>query len=128
MNMKTYKTVDEYIKSFPKGVGATLKTLRALFKKLAPKGEEAMKYGMPTLRLNNKNVLHYAAYEKHIGFYPTPSGVKAFEKDLGKYKFSKGAIQFPIDKPLPMGLITKIAKFRIKEVPVKKAIQKTLKK
>lgn len=122
--MKTYKTVDEYIKSFPKEVGATLKGLRALVKKLAPNGEEVIKYGMPTLQINGKNVLHYAAYEKHIGFYPTPSGVKAFEKDLAKYKFSKGAIQFPIDKPLPMTLITKIAKFRIKESEVKKSLKK----
>lgn len=118
--MKTYKTIDEYIKSFPKSEQENLKQMRALVLKLVPHGEEAIRYGMPTLRLNNKNLLHYASFKNHFGFYPAPSGIKAFQEELSKYKTSKGAIQFPIDKPLPKSLITKIVKFRINEVLIKK--------
>ena len=118
--MKTYKTIGEYIQSFPKSEQENLKQMRALVLKLAPRGEEAIRYGMPTLRLNNKNLLHYASFKNHFGFYPAPSGIKAFQEELSKYKTSKGAIQFPIDKPLPKSLITKIVKFRINEVLIKK--------
>ena len=113
--MKNYKNINEYIKSFPKDVQKDLVLLRNTIKKLVPKGEEAIRYGMPTFRLNDKNLLHFAAYEKHIGFYPSPSPIVAFKKELAKYKTSKGAIQFPLDKPLPMPLIVKIIKYRIKE-------------
>lgn len=118
--MKTYKTIDEYIKSFSKEEQENLKQMRALVLKLVPRGEEAIRYGMPTLRLNNKNLLHYASFKNHFGFYPAPSGIKVFQKELSKYKTSKGAIQFPIDKPLPKSLITKIVKFRVGEVLIKK--------
>lgn len=113
--MKSYKTVNEYIKSFPKSEQEKLRQMRALVLKLVPSGEEAIRYGMPTFRLNNKNLLHYASFKNHFGFYPAPSGINAFQKELSKYVTSKGAIQFPLDKPLPVTLITKIVKFRIKE-------------
>lgn len=118
--MKNYKNIDEYIKSFSKSEQEKLRQMRALVLKLVPKGEEAIRYGMPTLRLNNKNLLHYACFKKHFGFYPAPSGIKAFQKELSKYVTSKGAIQFPLDKPLPVILITKVVKFRVSEIFDKK--------
>lgn len=114
--MKDYKNISEYIKAFPKDVQIKLRDIRAVMKKVAPDGEEAIRYGMPTLRIGGKNALHYAAYAKHVGFYPTPSGIKKFQKEIGKYVSSKGAVQFPLDKPVPMSLITKISKFRIGEI------------
>jgi uncharacterized protein YdhG (YjbR/CyaY superfamily) len=113
--MKNFKNIDEYIKSFPKEVQKDLILLRATIKKLVPKGEDAIRYGMPTIRLNDKNFLHFAAYEKHIGFYPTPGPIEFFKKELAKYKTSKGAIQFPLGVHLPVSLITKIIKYRNKE-------------
>lgn len=89
--------------------------MRSTVLKAAPDVAEDMKYGMPTLTLNGKNLVHYAAYANHIGFYPTPSALVAFKKDIEKYNNSKGAVQFPIDKPLPLALVTKMVKFRVKE-------------
>lgn len=82
--------------------------------KAVPNATEAIKYAMPTFVLNG-NLVHFAAYQHHIGFYPAPSGIEAFKKELAAYKTSKGAIQFPLDKPLPLSLVTKIVKFRVKE-------------
>ena len=115
--MKTYKNIDSYFKDAPKEFLPKLKEMHALTKKLIPKGEESIKYGMPTIELNGKNFIHFAAMKGHLGFYPTPSGVKAFEADLIKqgFSFSKGCIRFPYDKLLPVSLITKIIKFRLKE-------------
>ncbi len=97
---------------------AMLQTMRALCKKLIPKGEEAIRYGMPTIRLCDTNLLHFATMKEHFGFYPAPSGVKAFESELKKQKisYSKGCIRFPYTKDLPITLVSKIIKFRIKEV------------
>lgn len=104
-------------KSLPKISLQKLKEMRNLVKKLIPKGSEVVKYGMPTIQLNGKNFIHFAAMKSHFGFYPTPSGVSAFEKELkGKgISFSKGCIRFPYDKPLPIQLISKIIKFRLRE-------------
>lgn len=115
--MKTYKNIDSYIKNTPKDFLPKLKEIRALSKKLIPNGEETIKYGMPTIELNGKNFIHYAAMKSHLGFYPTPSGVIAFQSELKKQgiDFSKGCIRFPYDKPLPVSLITKIIKYRLKE-------------
>ncbi len=110
------KTVDEYIKGYPKEVGEKLKAIRALIKKEAPKAIEGISYGMPAYKLNGKPLVYFAGYVAHIGFYPTPSGVKSFKKDLGMYKTSKGAVQLPLDKPIPTALLQKIIKFRVKEV------------
>lgn len=109
------KDIDEYIAAFEGNVQANLVKLRAAIKKAAPKAEEKMSYAIPTFFLGGKNLVHFAAFNKHIGFYPTPSGVAAFAKDLKPYPTSKGAVQFPLDKPLPLMLITKIVKFRVTE-------------
>lgn len=115
--MKTYKDVDSYIKEVPKEFLSKVKEMRSLAKKLIPKGVESIKYGMPTIELDGKNFIHFAAMKGHLGFYPAPSGVKAFEDELKKkgISYSKGCIRFPYDKPLPIPLITKIIKFRLKE-------------
>ena len=118
MKMKDYKSVDAYIKDAEKSSQKFLREFRALVRELAPKGEEAIRYGMPTLRLNDTNVLHYAAMKRHFGFYPAPSGIKPFQADLDKLgiDYSKGCIRFPYTKPLPVALIKKIVEFRVKEV------------
>lgn len=109
-----FSSVDEYIAVFPPGTQAILQELRQTIKKAAPKAEEVISYNMPGYKLNGM-LVWYAGYKNHIGFYPKPSGLKAFEKELSGYKSSKGAVQFPIDKPMPLSLVTKIVKMRIKE-------------
>jgi uncharacterized protein YdhG (YjbR/CyaY superfamily) len=91
-----------------------LRKLRQVVRETAPKAEEAIRYQMPTYILNG-NLIHFAAYEHHIGFYPTPSGVTAFKKELNNYKTAKGSIQFPITEPIPLNLVKKITKFRVAE-------------
>lgn len=115
--MKTYKNINEYIKAVPKDFLPKVKEIRSLVERLVPKGEETISYGMPTIKLNGKNFIHYAAMKGHLGFYPAPSGVTAFESDLKKQgiDFSKGCIRFSYNKALPVPLITKIIKFRLKE-------------
>lgn len=109
------KTIDEYIEQFPKKIQISLKKLRRTIKDAAPGVQEAIKYNMPTFVLG-KNLVFFAAYEKHIGFYPTPKPIIAFKKELARYKTSKGAIQFPIDEPVPFALVKKIVRFRVKEL------------
>lgn len=115
--MQNYKNINEYIKRESKKVKALIAEMRALSKKLVPKGEEAIRYGMPTIRLGNTNLFHFASMKEHFGFYPSSSGVEAFESELKKrgLDYSKGCIRFPYNKPLPIQLITKIIKFRVKE-------------
>lgn len=108
------KNMDEYIAGFPAEVQDLLQQVRTTIRKAAPKAEEAMSYAMPTFKLNG-NLVHFAAYKNHIGFYPTPSGIEAFKEELSAYKSSKGAVQFPIDQRLPLSLISKIVKFRVQE-------------
>jgi uncharacterized protein YdhG (YjbR/CyaY superfamily) len=110
----TAKTMDEYIAAFPKDVQALLQKIRKTIQKAAPGAEEAMKYAIPTFVLNG-NLVHFAAFEKHIGFYPGPSGIAAFAKELAGYKSAKGSVQFPLDQPIPYDLITRIVKFRVEE-------------
>lgn len=109
----------EYFESFPPSTQKLLAQMRSIVLKAAPGAVETMKYGMPTLQLYGKNVVHYAAYAHHIGFYPAPSGLEEFKADISKYKHSKGAVQFPLDKPLPTALITRITKFRVAETHAK---------
>ncbi len=116
--MQNYASIDSYLKQFSPDVVAKLRTLRKTIHTLAPQAEEVIRYGMPTFRLNG-NLIHFAAYENHIGLYPTPAPIKVFAKELKPYKTSKGAIQFSIDKPLPLALIKKIVKFRIKQTLTK---------
>jgi uncharacterized protein YdhG (YjbR/CyaY superfamily) len=109
-----FKTMDEYINTFPESVQRILKELRQTIKEAAPEAEETINYGIPTFTLHG-NLVHFAAFEKHIGFYPTPGGMEAFQKELAAYKQAKGSVQFPIDQPLPLPLIRRIVEFRVKE-------------
>jgi len=110
----TPASIDDYIATFPHEVQAILEKLRQTIRKAAPDATEKISYQMPTFYLNG-NLVHFAAYKNHIGFYPAPSGIVAFEAELSEYKTSKGAIQFPIDKPLPLALVKKIVTFRVDE-------------
>jgi uncharacterized protein YdhG (YjbR/CyaY superfamily) len=114
--------IDEYISTFPEEIQALLQQIRATIRKAAPEAEEAIKYAMPTFVLNG-NLVHFAAFKNHIGFYPVPSGIEAFKKELSVYKGAKGSVQFPLDKPMPLDLITKIVEFRVKE-NMKKVVKK----
>jgi uncharacterized protein YdhG (YjbR/CyaY superfamily) len=115
-----FTTIDDYIASFPKNVQTILEKIRQTIRKAAPGATEAISYQIPTFKLNGSNLVHFAAWQDHIGFYATPSGNVAFTKDLARYKVAKGSIQFPLDEPIPYDLVTKIAKFRVKETQVKK--------
>ena len=104
-------SIDQYIQGFPEKVRGLLSTMRSTLQRAAPGAQEKISYGMPTFYLNG-NLVHFAACKNHIGFYPTPRGVSAFEKELAPYPHAKGSIQFPMDKPLPLDLIRKIVKLR----------------
>lgn len=104
--------IDTYIAGFPKNIQEMLEQVRNTVRKAALEAEEAIKYGMPTLVLNS-NLVHFAAFKNHIGFYPVPSGIEAFKEELSHYKGAKGSVQFPIDKPLPLDLIVKITTYRV---------------
>lgn len=114
-----FATIDEYIAQFPADVGEKLQKLRAVIKEAAPEATEKISYQMPTFYLNG-NLVHFAAYAHHIGFYPVPSGIEAFKEELSAYKGAKGSVQFPLDKPLPYELISRIVKFRAEENMKKK--------
>jgi uncharacterized protein YdhG (YjbR/CyaY superfamily) len=107
-------SIDEYIRTYPKNVQKKLSELRLLIRQIAPEAIEKISYQMPAFSLNG-NLVYFAAHKNHIGFYPTASGIANFKNELSKYKSSKGAIQFPIDNPLPITLITRIVKFRVNE-------------
>jgi uncharacterized protein YdhG (YjbR/CyaY superfamily) len=111
---RPFKTMDEYIDSFPEDVQRILNELRQTIKEAAPEAEETINYQIPTFALNG-NLVHFAAFEHHIGFYPTPSGMEAFKTELLQYKGAKGSVQFPIDQSLPLELIRRIVEFRVKE-------------
>lgn len=100
---------------FPPEVRERLQQMRETIRQAAPEVVEAIAYGMPTFRLNGKNLVHFAGYAKHIGFYPAPSGIKNFEAELAAYPNSKGAVQFPHDRPLPLDLVRRIVEFRVTE-------------
>lgn len=117
-------TIDEYIAGFPPDVQAILQKIRATIRKAAPQAIETISYQLPTFTLHG-NLVHFAAFKNHIGFYPTPSGIEKFQKELAGYKSAKGSVQFPLDKPIPYGLISKIVKFRVKENLAKAAPQGT---
>ncbi|MGB8217096.1 MAG: DUF1801 domain-containing protein [Candidatus Methanoperedens sp.] len=116
---KQFKTIDEYISTFPKNVRDILEKLRQTIKKSAPEAEETISYQMPAFKLNGKNLVYFAAFKNHIGFYPIPSGIEAFKKELSPYKQGKGSVQFPIEKPIPYDLVKKIVIFRVNENPEK---------
>ena len=114
MKRKMPKDIDEYLERRSREDQRLLGQMRATIQKAAPEATEKISYGIPTFHLNG-NLVHFAAFPNHIGFYPTSSGIAAFKKELGAYKWSKGAVQFPKDKPLPLVLVDKIVKFRVKE-------------
>jgi uncharacterized protein YdhG (YjbR/CyaY superfamily) len=114
-----FKTIDEYIASFPINIQDILKKLRCVIKEHAPMAKETINYGIPTFKVNG-NLVHFAAFKNHICFYPTPSAILAFKKELSHYKQAKGSVQFPIDKPTPFNIIKKIVEYRVKENLTKK--------
>jgi uncharacterized protein YdhG (YjbR/CyaY superfamily) len=113
--MKQFRTIDEYIRTFPTNTQNILEKMRQTIKEAAPEAVEAISYQMPTFKLNGKNLVYFAAFKNHIGFYPIPSGIEAFKKELSPYKQGKGSVQFPLDKPIPYDLVEKIVKYRVKE-------------
>lgn len=113
-NENEFLNVDSYIAQFPEHTRDLLTQMRVLIKKAAPKSEEVISYKMPAYKLDGM-LVYFAGYAKHIGFYPTGSGIANFKKELSAYKGAKGSVQFPLDKPLPMTLISKIVKFRVQE-------------
>jgi uncharacterized protein YdhG (YjbR/CyaY superfamily) len=121
-----YNSIDEYIAFFPADIQKKLKAMRATIRAAAPAAEEKISYQIPTFALQG-NLVHFAAFKDHIGFFPTSSGVAAFKKELSAYDLSKGTIRFSLDKPLPLALIKKIVKFRVAE-NLKNAEMKSSKK
>lgn len=118
-----YTTIDEYIASFPANIQSILQKMRQAIHEAAPEATEAISYRMPTFKLNG-NLVHFAAFKNHIGFYPSPSGIEQFKTELSPYKWSKGAVQFPLDKQLPLELVKKIVAFRVQEALQKKTVLK----
>ncbi len=113
MRAKQTTTIDEYIAECPKNVQPHLEKVRAAIRKAAPDAEEAIKYGMPTFVLNG-NLIHFAGWNNHVGLYPGSKPIEMFKDELSKYEISKGTVRFPLDKPIPLGLIGKITKFCVK--------------
>lgn len=113
MKTSQHTNINGYIATFPADVRKALEEVRTTIQKAAPKAEEVISYDIPTFRLNG-NLVHFAAYTKHIGFYPGAAGIEAFKKEIASYKSAKGSVHFPLDQPMPLGLITKIVKYRVK--------------
>jgi uncharacterized protein YdhG (YjbR/CyaY superfamily) len=120
--MEQFANIDEYIATFPESTQQLLQQIRAAISKAAPKAEEAISYAMPTFKLHG-NLVHFAGYKHHIGFYPGAGGIAAFKDEINKYKNAKGSVQFPLDKPLPLALVTKITKYRAKQNMEKAALK-----
>jgi len=121
----TPQSVDEYVASFPKGVQAILKEVRKTIRKAVPEAEEAIKYQIPTFALKGSNLVHFAAYEHHIGFYPAPRGADEFKEELSAYEGGKGTVKFPLDEPISYDLIKRMVEYRVralaKSAPAQKA-------
>jgi uncharacterized protein YdhG (YjbR/CyaY superfamily) len=120
-----FKTIDEYIETFPEDIQRVLVRMRQTIRKAAPEVVEAIAYQIPTFKLNGNNLVHFAAFKNHIGFYPTPSAIVAFKKALAPYKTAKGSVQFPIDKPIPYDLVKKIVIARVAENKKREKSQNT---
>lgn len=110
----TPKDIDQYIARFPAEVQEILEKVRLTIREAAPDAKEKISYQIPTFTLEG-NLVHFAGYEKHIGFYPTPSGIEKFKKEISAYKWAKGSVQFPLNQPIPYELISKIVSFRVEE-------------
>ena len=110
----SFNSIDEYIAQFPEEIQKILQKIRSVIKEAAPDATEKISYQMPTFFLKG-NLVHFAAYKNHIGFYPVPSGIEKFKEDLSQFKGAKGSVQFPIDEPMPLDLIRRIVLFRVEE-------------
>jgi uncharacterized protein YdhG (YjbR/CyaY superfamily) len=110
-----YQSIDEYIGTFPDDIQSRLESMRQIIKSVIPGAIETISYQIPTFKINNKNIVHFSAYKKHIGLYPGPSAIEHFKEELSQYKWSKGAVQFPLDNPIPSELVKKIVIFRARE-------------
>ena len=115
--------VDEYIAGFPEHVRAILERVRATIREAAPEAAETIKYAIPTFTLDG-NLVHFAAFKEHVGFYPTPSGIERFGSELAGYRTAKGSVQFPLDEPIPLDLISRIVKFRVQDNLKRAAVKK----
>lgn len=115
MKRTVAKDIDEYVAGFPEDVQKILKKIRTTIRKAAPKAEEKISYGIPTFTLNDRYLIYFAGFKNHVSVYPAPRGSAEFKKELAGYKGGKGTVQFPLDKPIPYELITRIVKFRIRE-------------
>jgi len=111
----TATSIDEYIAEFSPETQQVLEEVRTLIREVAPQATETMSYAIPTFDLDGRHLVHFAGYERHLGFYPTPEGIEAFKEELGPYKRAKGSVQFPLDRPLPTDLIRRMVEFRVKE-------------
>ena len=127
MEKVSFNSIDAYIASFPEEIQKILQELRETIQRAAPDATEKISYQMPTFALKG-NLIHFAAFKHHIGLYPSPHGVDAFQAELARYKGAKGSIRFPIDEPLPLGLIRKIVAFRVAENLQKAEIKLSMKK
>jgi uncharacterized protein YdhG (YjbR/CyaY superfamily) len=114
MHKKQTKTIDDYIDTFPLNVQRKLRELRRTIRKAAPKAEETISYQIPAFKLNG-NLVYFAAFKNHIGLYPTTSAMRAFKKELSKYETSKGTVRFPMNKPIPLGSVERIVRYRVRE-------------
>ena len=108
------KEIDKFIAGFPKEVREILEKVRQTIRDAAPEADETINYGIPTFTLKG-NLVHFSAFKNHIGFYPTPSGIEKFKKELSTYEMAKGSVKFPLEQPIPYDLITRIVEFRVKE-------------
>ena len=121
MTTKKIDTIDEFIATYPNDVQDILQKIRSIAKEVAPDAQEVIVYGIPTFKLGGKNLVHFSAFESHVGFYPTPTGIEAFKTQLSEYKSAKGSVQFPLDKAIPYKLIASIIAFRVQELSRKKS-------
>lgn len=112
----TAHTVDEYIAEFPSGIRELLEQVREVIREAAPEASETISYAIPTFDLHGRHLVHFAGYDRHIGFYPGPSGIAAFKSELNGYRSAKGSVQFPVDRPLPAALIGRIVAYRVEEM------------
>lgn len=118
-------TIDEYIASFPPDTQTVLNQIRATISQVAPEAVETISYGMPTFKYQGKPLVYFAAFKNHIGLYSLPTGNEAFKEEFARYKTGKGSVQFPLNEPMPLALITRVVEFRVRETSERSALKKT---
>lgn len=116
----TPTTIEEYIAAYPADVQERLRAMHQAVRSVAPDAAEKIGYGIPTFTLNGKNLVHFGASKKHIGFYPTPSGIENFAEDFSRYEGAKGSVQFPLDQPLPLDLVKRVTAWRVEQLTAAK--------